>query len=130
MDRSSPLHLLPIPRVQDEENLQTSSGFPGKQRFLFLKKIEVTWIDFTVSFGSNLQREEYFVFDAQTIRRMELLVLEALDWRMRSITPFSFLRFFTSFFSPAQPPLLQALQAHATEILLKTQNGNPINRSN
>ncbi|XP_065024112.1 cyclin-D6-1-like [Musa acuminata AAA Group] len=71
---------------------------------------------------ADFLREEYFVFDAQTIRRMELLVLEALDWRMRSITPFSFLRFFTSFFSPAQPPLLQALQAHATEILLKTQN--------
>ncbi|URE37431.1 Cyclin, N-terminal domain [Musa troglodytarum] len=73
---------------------------------------------------ADFLREKDFVFDAQTIRRMELLVLEALDWRMRSITPFSFLRFFTSFFSPAQPPLLQALQAQATQILLKTQNGN------
>ncbi|KAJ8460213.1 hypothetical protein OPV22_033139 [Ensete ventricosum] len=71
---------------------------------------------------ADFLREEDFGFDAQTIRRMEVLVLEALDWRMRSIIPFSFLRFFISFFSPAQPPLLQALQAHATQILLKTQN--------
>lgn len=57
---------------------------------------------------------------------MELLVLGTLDWRMRSVTPFSFLSFFISFFSPARPPLLQALKAHATQILLKAKNGNQI----
>ncbi|KAJ8459088.1 hypothetical protein OPV22_032014 [Ensete ventricosum] len=71
---------------------------------------------------ADFQGKEGFIFDAQTIQRMELLVLGTLDWRMRSVTPFSFLRFFISFFSPAQPPLLQALKAHATQILLKAQN--------
>ncbi|CAL9095939.1 unnamed protein product [Musa acuminata var. zebrina] len=70
---------------------------------------------------ADIQGEEGCIFDAQTIRRMELLVLGALDWRMRSVTPFSFLRFFISFFSPAQPPLLRALRARATQILLKAQ---------
>nr|CAD1819308.1 unnamed protein product [Ananas comosus var. bracteatus] len=49
---------------------------------------------------ADFQGEEGFIFDAHTIHRMELLVLGALDWRMRSITPFSFLRFFVGLFSP------------------------------
>ncbi|KAM0952396.1 putative cyclin domain-containing protein [Dioscorea sansibarensis] len=70
----------------------------------------------------DFQKEEGFIFDAQTIHRMELLILGALDWRMRSITPFSFIRFFLSFFSPANPPLLQALKARASHTLLKAQS--------
>ncbi|XP_042420222.1 putative cyclin-D6-1 isoform X3 [Zingiber officinale] len=70
---------------------------------------------------ADLQGEGGIVFDAQAIRRMELLVLAALDWRMRSITPFSFLRFFVSFFAPAPAPILRALKSHASLIILKTQ---------
>ncbi|KAF5190571.1 Cyclin-d1-1 [Thalictrum thalictroides] len=33
------------------------------------------------------------IFEPRTIRRMELLVLNALDWRLRSITPFNFIDF-------------------------------------
>ncbi|CAI0627528.1 unnamed protein product [Linum tenue] len=35
-----------------------------------------------------------FVFEPRTIGRMELLVLTELDWRLRSVTPFSFIGFF------------------------------------
>ncbi|KAK7367924.1 hypothetical protein VNO80_09944 [Phaseolus coccineus] len=35
-----------------------------------------------------------YLFEPRTIRRMELLVLGVLDWRLRSVTPFSFLDFF------------------------------------
>ncbi|CAN1311116.1 CYCD1-1 [Linum perenne] len=35
-----------------------------------------------------------FVFEPRTIGRMELLVLSVLDWRLRSVTPFSFIGFF------------------------------------
>lgn len=35
-----------------------------------------------------------YMFEPITIRRMELLVLSVLDWRLRSVTPFSFLSFF------------------------------------
>ncbi|EXB82648.1 hypothetical protein L484_027829 [Morus notabilis] len=35
-----------------------------------------------------------YIFEPRTIRRMELLVLSVLDWRLRSITPFSFIAFF------------------------------------
>ncbi|KAF5449802.1 hypothetical protein F2P56_030214 [Juglans regia] len=35
-----------------------------------------------------------YIFEPRTIRRMELLVLGVLDWRLRSITPFSFIAYF------------------------------------
>ncbi|CAM8879813.1 unnamed protein product [Rhodiola kirilowii] len=35
-----------------------------------------------------------FIFEAKTIRRMELLVLSVLDWKLRSITPFDFVEYF------------------------------------
>ncbi|KAG6473190.1 hypothetical protein ZIOFF_067102 [Zingiber officinale] len=76
----------------------------------------------TVMALEDIQRNEGFVFNLHTIQRMELLVLGALDWRMRSITPFSFLPFFLSFFSKVQTSFLQALQAHAADILLKALN--------
>ncbi|XP_061358692.1 cyclin-D1-1-like [Gastrolobium bilobum] len=35
-----------------------------------------------------------YIFESRTIGRMELLVLAVLDWRLRSVTPLSFLGFF------------------------------------
>ncbi|KAL8137745.1 hypothetical protein V2J09_003746 [Rumex salicifolius] len=37
-----------------------------------------------------------FVFRPRTIQRMELLVLGVLHWRLQTVTPFSFISFFTS----------------------------------
>nr|QYW07131.1 cyclin D6-1 [Dimocarpus longan] len=71
---------------------------------------------------SEFQREERFIFDAQTIHRMELLILDALNWRMRSITPFSFLCFFISLFKLKDPPLTQALKNRAVELIFRAHN--------
>ncbi|KAE8728639.1 D6-type cyclin isoform 4 [Hibiscus syriacus] len=71
---------------------------------------------------SNFQREEGFAFDASVIQRMELLILDALDWRMRSITPFSFIGFFVSSFELKDPPLTQALKGRAVDIILQAHN--------
>ena len=54
---------------------------------------------------------------------METLVLGALKWRMRSITPFSFMPLFISLFKLKDPPLTQALKARAVQILFKAQKG-------
>ncbi|KAF3556389.1 hypothetical protein F2Q69_00016449 [Brassica cretica] len=35
-----------------------------------------------------------FVFEAKTIKRMELLVLNTLNWRLQALTPFSFVDYF------------------------------------
>ncbi|XP_022724114.1 putative cyclin-D6-1 [Durio zibethinus] len=72
--------------------------------------------------SSNFQREEGFIFDAPAIQRMELLILDALNWRMRSITPFSFIRFFISLLELKDPPLTQALKERATNIILQARN--------
>ncbi|PON49325.1 Cyclin [Parasponia andersonii] len=71
---------------------------------------------------SDIQREESPVFDAQTVHKMELLILDALSWRMRSITPFSFYSFFISFFELNEPPSTQALKDRASEIIFASQN--------
>lgn len=55
---------------------------------------------------------------------MEALILGALKWRMRSITPFSFISYFISFFNLRDPPLRLSLKARASEIIFKAQNGN------
>ncbi|CAL9088685.1 unnamed protein product [Musa textilis] len=71
---------------------------------------------------AHFQGEEGSPFDSRTIRRMEMLILGALDWRMRSITPFSFLRFFVAFFSPTHPSLLRALRSRASLTILRVQD--------
>ncbi|XP_039051057.1 cyclin-D1-1-like [Hibiscus syriacus] len=44
-----------------------------------MKEIHLSFSDFQMK-----QREERFIFDPPAIQRMELLVLDALKWRMRS----------------------------------------------
>lgn len=70
------------------------------------------------------QREEGFIFEAPAIQRMELLILDALNWRMRSVTPMSFICFFISLFELKDPPLRQALKDRATNIIFQACNGN------
>ncbi|KAI9120665.1 hypothetical protein K1719_007698 [Acacia pycnantha] len=59
-------------------------------------------------------------FEARSIQKMENLVLGTLEWRMRSITPFSFLHFFISLAEielkdPSSKK--QALKQRASEII-------------
>ncbi|WZZ68569.1 hypothetical protein YC2023_079939 [Brassica napus] len=58
-----------------------------------------------------------YIFEAKTIQRMELLVLDVLDWRLRSVTPFSFLSFFAYKIDPLGTSL-GFFRSHATEIIL------------
>ncbi|KAK8482125.1 hypothetical protein V6N11_063469 [Hibiscus sabdariffa] len=75
----------------------------------------------TMASLTQFQGERGFVFDASTVERMEYLILGALKWRMRSITPFSFISFFVSLFDLKEPPLRQALKARAAELISKAQ---------
>ncbi|CAN0896923.1 Putative cyclin-D6-1 [Linum grandiflorum] len=72
---------------------------------------------------TNIQKQGNvnFGFGFMTIHRMERLILGALKWRMRSVTPFSFISFFAAYFKLKDPPLLQALRARATQIILRAQ---------
>ncbi|KAL5198126.1 hypothetical protein ABZP36_001638 [Zizania latifolia] len=72
---------------------------------------------------ADIQRGEDFVFDEATIRRMERMVLGALEWRARSVTPLAFLGFFLSacFPQPRHPALLASIKARAVDLLLRVQ---------
>ncbi|MQM17589.1 hypothetical protein Taro_050561 [Colocasia esculenta] len=68
----------------------------------------------------DLQVEDArFVFEPRTIQRMELLVLDALDWRLRSITPFTFLGFFACRADPSKA-YTRCMVSRATHIILDT----------
>ncbi|XP_049413833.1 putative cyclin-D6-1 [Solanum stenotomum] len=71
---------------------------------------------------SDIQQDGGTIFDMETIKRMELLILGGLKWRMRSITAFAFINFFVSLFKFKDLPLQQALKARATEIIFTAQN--------
>ncbi|KAL3522150.1 hypothetical protein ACH5RR_014984 [Cinchona calisaya] len=73
-------------------------------------------------FLSDFQREEGFVFHPQTIHRMEALILSTLSWRMRSITPFSFLNFFISLFKIEDSSLTRALKLRASDIIFNSHH--------
>uniref|UniRef100_A0ACD5YQU0 Uncharacterized protein n=1 Tax=Avena sativa TaxID=4498 RepID=A0ACD5YQU0_AVESA len=72
---------------------------------------------------ADIQGDEEFMFDAVTIRRMERVVLGALEWRARSVTPIAFLGFFLSacFPPPQHPPLLDDVKARAVDLLIRAQ---------
>lgn len=59
---------------------------------------------------------------------MEALVLGALQWRMRSITPFSFIPYFTNLFSLDDNITLKVLKDRASQIIFKSQKGKFINK--
>ncbi|KAK6157228.1 hypothetical protein DH2020_011476 [Rehmannia glutinosa] len=71
---------------------------------------------------SDLMQDGGFIFDSVTIGRIEMLILGALDWRMRSANPFCFVNYFISFFKFNDKPSIQALKNRATEIIFKAQH--------
>ncbi|XP_027343646.1 putative cyclin-D6-1 isoform X1 [Abrus precatorius] len=68
-----------------------------------------------------LNHGDTVIFETQTIQRMEALVLGTLQWRMRSITPFSFIPFFINLFGLKDPTLKKVLKDRTSEIILKSQ---------
>ncbi|KAL7130167.1 hypothetical protein ABFS83_13G115300 [Erythranthe nasuta] len=75
---------------------------------------------------SDLQREEGFEFESQSVRRMETILLSTLQWRMRSITPFSFLQYFISLIktndNDDNSSLTQCLNRRASDLIFNVQH--------
>lgn len=72
------------------------------------------------------QSEGGLVFDTQSVQRMEKIILALLQWRMRSITPFSFLQYFLSLVNIQDSSLSQSLKTRASDIIFNVQHGNSI----
>ncbi|GMP58078.1 hypothetical protein CsSME_00021882 [Camellia sinensis var. sinensis] len=58
-----------------------------------------------------------YIFEPRTIRQMELLVLGVLDWKLRSITPFSFVSYFACKLD-STGTFSGLLKSRATQIIL------------
>ncbi|XP_011079045.1 putative cyclin-D6-1 isoform X1 [Sesamum indicum] len=72
---------------------------------------------------SHFQHDDVgMILHPHTVERMEMLILGALRWRMRSINPFSFMSFFLSFFHLEDTKSAQELKERATHIILMAQN--------
>lgn len=65
----------------------------------------------------------YDCFEPGTVGRMELLVLMALNWRLRSVTPFTFVDFFACKVDPGGRHT-RCLIARATQVILAAMHGN------
>ncbi|KAG6401235.1 hypothetical protein SASPL_138085 [Salvia splendens] len=63
------------------------------------------------------------IFNSAMIERMEMLILGALKWQMRSVNPFSFLNYFVSLFDSGDDErLIQALKNREAQIIFKSQH--------
>ncbi|KQK21420.1 hypothetical protein BRADI_1g60647v3 [Brachypodium distachyon] len=60
-----------------------------------------------------------YVFEANAIQRMEVLLLSALEWRMHSVTPFSYIAYFLNKFNE-EKPLTNDLVSRSTDLILDT----------
>lgn len=60
--------------------------------------------------------DQRYVFDPHTVGRMELLLMTALGWRMRAITPFDFLPHLV-------PSCPSALLSRAADLILSSVRG-------
>lgn len=60
-----------------------------------------------------------FIFEPRTIQRMELVVLSTLEWRLSSVTPFSYIDFFLRKLA-VEGYLKHAVVARINELLLNT----------
>ncbi len=70
-----------------------------------------------------LQIEEVeHIFEAHTIQRMELLVLSTLEWRMSSVTPFSYIDFYFHKLRISSL-LMRVLLSRVSEVILGTVKG-------
>eukprot|EP00268_Persea_americana_P011471 TRINITY_DN14844_c1_g1_i3.p1 TRINITY_DN14844_c1_g1~~TRINITY_DN14844_c1_g1_i3.p1 ORF type:complete len:261 (-),score=31.98 TRINITY_DN14844_c1_g1_i3:855-1637(-) len=63
-------------------------------------------------------RADGYTFDWQVIQRMELLVLNTLEWRMSSVTPFAYLHYFSTKFSNESRP--NTVLSKAAGLVLET----------
>ncbi|OVA03973.1 Cyclin [Macleaya cordata] len=68
--------------------------------------------------------EPRFVFEPRTVRRMELLVMSNLKWRLRSVTPFDFVDYFVSklhcFGSSRNNVIFSRIFSRASDLILNT----------
>jgi hypothetical protein len=65
---------------------------------------------------------EKYRFDLDAIQRMEIYILDSLNWRMQAVTPFSYINYFVDKFTDGKP-LSCGFISRCTEIILGSLEG-------
>nr|XP_048319220.1 cyclin-D1-1 [Ziziphus jujuba var. spinosa] len=107
-----------LDRFLDSRRLPQTNGWPLQLLSVACLSLAAKMEEPLVPSLLDLQVEgAKYIFEPRTIRRMELLVLGVLDWRLRSITPFSFIGYFACKLD-STGTFLGFLISRATEIIL------------
>ncbi|XP_058747588.1 cyclin-D1-1-like [Vicia villosa] len=105
-------------RFLDSRTLPESNGWPLQLLSVACLSLAAKMEEPLVPSLLDLQVEgAKYIFQPRTILRMELLVLTVLDWRLRSVTPLSFLSFFACKLD-STGAFTDFLISRATEIIL------------
>ncbi|CAH8281541.1 unnamed protein product [Eruca vesicaria subsp. sativa] len=67
--------------------------------------------------------DPWFVFEAKYVQRMELLVLNVLKWRLRAVTPCSYIRYFLSKINGYDQELSSRLVSRSLQVIASTTKG-------
>ncbi|EPS60688.1 hypothetical protein M569_14114, partial [Genlisea aurea] len=102
-------------------NIQKISGWPLRLLSVACLSLAAKLEEPLVPSLVDLQVEEggKFIFEPRTIKRMELLVLTVMDWRLRSVSPFCYIAFFSRKIDPSGS-CSGILTSGAKEIILST----------
>uniref|UniRef100_A0A0E0QJ39 Uncharacterized protein n=1 Tax=Oryza rufipogon TaxID=4529 RepID=A0A0E0QJ39_ORYRU len=84
-----------------------------------MQLLAVTCLSLAAKMEETLMEDARYIFEHRTIFRMELLVLDALDWRLRSITPFTFMYLFADKVDPNGKHIRELIH-QATQVTLAT----------
>ncbi|OAY64634.1 Cyclin-D2-1 [Ananas comosus] len=84
-----------------------------------LQLLAVTCLSLAAKMEETMVEDARYIFEPRTIRRMELLVLTSLNWRLRSVTPFTFVDFF-AYKIDSSGKYAKYLVSRATQIILAT----------
>ncbi|XP_023739026.1 cyclin-D1-1 [Lactuca sativa] len=64
--------------------------------------------------------ESPFIFEPKSVQRMELLVMEKLNWRLRSVTPFDFIYYFIFKLPPSSRTNELHFHSKCSDLIIKT----------
>lgn len=111
-----------VDRFLSVHRLPQANGWPLQLLSVACLSLAAKMEETTVPSLLDLQVEgARFIFEPPTICKMELLVLTALKWRLRSVTPFNFIDFFASKVDPSGI-YTRFLVSSAAQIILSAIN--------
>jgi len=67
--------------------------------------------------------EKKYLFDKETLRTTELMILSTLKWRMQAITPFSYIDFFLNKVNGDHVPIGDSI-LQSFQLIMSTVRGN------